>query len=56
LTVKPVQVEREFNLDLDGCDNTLKGFMDLVDQNSYIIDHKTAKRSWNVNQADKDLQ
>ena len=55
-TIQPVQVEREFNLDLDGCDYTLKGFIDLVDQDNVVIDHKTAKRSWNEGQADKDLQ
>ena len=52
-TIQPVHVEREFNLDLEGCDYTLKGFIDLVDQNSVVIDHKTAKRSWNANQASK---
>ena len=55
-TIQPVQVEQEFNLDLDGCDYTLKGFIDLVDRNSYIIDHKTAKRSWREDAAANDLQ
>ena len=55
-TIQPVHVEREFNLDLEGCDYTLKGFIDLVDRNSYIIDHKTAKRSWREDSVTNDLQ
>ena len=55
-TIQPVHVEREFNLDLENSDYTLKGFIDLVDRNSFIIDHKTAKKSWSEDQATKDLQ
>jgi len=43
--IQPVYVEREFSLNLEEENYTLKGYIDLIDDKNFIIDHKTAKRS-----------
>lgn len=54
--VQPVEVESEFNLPIEDEDYTLKGYIDLIDKNDLIIDHKTTKRSMRQDVIDSDLQ
>jgi len=52
--IQPVYVEKEFSLNLE--DYTLKGFIDLVDDRNFIVDHKTTKRSMREDQVRNDPQ
>ena len=54
--VQPVEVEREFLIDTGATDLPLKGYIDLIDDQGTIVDHKTAKRSYSENAAERDLQ
>ncbi len=54
--IQPVDVEREFLLQTDGVKLPLKGHIDLIDSQRYIIDHKTSKRSLPEDAAEKDIQ
>jgi putative RecB family exonuclease len=54
--IQPVTVEREFELSFENVDYTLKGFIDLIDEKTVIIDHKTTKRSMQQSAVDADLQ
>ncbi len=53
--IQPIYVEREFNLNLeDGY--KLNGFMDIIDDKDFIVDHKTTKRSMTEDAVKSDLQ
>lgn len=54
--VQPVEVEREFNLPIQDENYTPKGYIDLIDKNNLVIDHKTTKRSMRQDMIDSDLQ
>lgn len=54
--VQPVEVEREFNFPIQDESYTLKGYFDLIDKDSFIIDHKTTKRSMRQDMIDSDIQ
>ena len=54
--IQPVEVEREFLIDMPGTRLPLKGYIDLIDDQRCIIDHKTTKRSFPENTAEKDVQ
>ena len=55
-TVQPVDVEREFLIDTPTTTVPIKGYIDLVDDQGWIIDHKTTKRSYPDNSIAKDIQ
>jgi putative RecB family exonuclease len=55
-TIQPKLVEKEFNLAFENVDYTLKGYIDLIDTEDIIIDHKTTKRSMNQEDVSSDLQ
>lgn len=54
--IQPVEVEREFLIDVPGTRLPLKGYIDIIDDQACIIDHKTTKRSFPENSAEKDVQ
>ena len=54
--IQPEMVEQQFSIRLRGLDVPLVGIVDLVDENGIIIDHKTAKRSYNSQTVERDLQ
>lgn len=54
--VQPVEVERELLLETGATELPLKGYIDLIDDQGYIIDHKTSKRSFPPHTVEKDLQ
>jgi len=54
--VLPIEVAREFNLSIEDEDYTLKSCIDLINRDSFIIDHKTTKRSTRQDVIDSDLQ
>lgn len=54
--IQPVEVEREFLLDTGVTELPLKGYVDLIDDQHYIIDHKTSKRSFPKDAAERDIQ
>jgi putative RecB family exonuclease len=54
--VQPIEVERGFNLPIDDQNYTLKGYIDLIDRDNLIVDHKTTKRSMRQDMIDSDLQ
>ncbi len=49
-------VEKGFELCFENVEYTLKGKLDLVDNQDIIIDHKTTKRSMQENGINSDLQ
>jgi putative RecB family exonuclease len=55
-TVQPVEVEREFLVETGATSLPLKGYIDLIDDKGTIVDHKTAKRSYPEDAAEKDIQ
>lgn len=55
-TITPKFVEKGFDLSFSNVSYTLKGFIDLVDVDEVIVDHKTAKRSMSQDGAASDLQ
>jgi CRISPR/Cas system-associated exonuclease Cas4 (RecB family) len=54
--VQPAQVEYEFLVDTGKSRMPIMGFIDLIDDQGYIVDHKTTKRSFPTDAAEKDLQ
>lgn len=54
--VYPVYVEHGFELPIPGTDRTLKGYIDLVDEDGVIVDHKTTKRAMQERTVATDLQ
>ena len=54
--VQPVEVECQFLVDTGATQLPLKGYIDLIDDQGTIIDHKTTKRSFPADAAAKDLQ
>ncbi|MBM3253804.1 MAG: PD-(D/E)XK nuclease family protein [Candidatus Omnitrophica bacterium] len=55
-TIQPFLVERQFELHFENVDYILKGFIDLIDEKTVIIDHKTTKRSMQQSAIDSDIQ
>jgi len=55
-TVQPVEVERQFLVETGATRLPLMGFIDLIDDQGNIVDHKTAKRSYPERAAEKDIQ
>jgi len=55
-TIQPIAVEEEFNLGFENVPYTLKGYLDLVDQNRVIRETKTAKRAYPKDSALVDIQ
>lgn len=53
-TIQPMMVEEKVEVDVNGI--KLLGYIDLIDNNGYIHDTKTASRSPSQNEADKNLQ
>jgi putative RecB family exonuclease len=54
--VQPIEVEKEFLFDTGVTELPLKGYIDLIDDQHYIIDHKTSKRSFPKDAADRNIQ
>jgi len=55
--VQPVEVEKGFFFYYTGyTELPLKGYIDLIDDKGLIIDHKTSKRSFPADAAEKDIQ
>ena len=54
--IQPIAVEEEFNLEFENVPYTLKGYLDLVDQNKVLRETKTSKRSYPTNSAMADIQ
>jgi CRISPR/Cas system-associated exonuclease Cas4 (RecB family) len=54
--IQPLAVEEEFILEFENVPYTLKGYLDLVDQNKTIRDTKTARRSYPQDAAQTDIQ
>jgi RecB family exonuclease len=54
--ILPISVEEEFELEFENSPLRLKGYIDLIDRNKIIIDHKIKSRSMNQQDAEQDLQ
>lgn len=54
--VQPIEVEKEFLIDTGRTQLPLKGYIDLIDDERRIIDHKTSKRSLQKEVVDRDIQ
>ncbi|MFC1560871.1 RecB family exonuclease [Candidatus Latescibacterota bacterium] len=54
--VQPAAVEQEFLIETGATQLPLKGYIDLIDDQGIIIDHKTSKKSYAADAAEKDLQ
>jgi hypothetical protein len=54
--VQPAQVEKESNFPIEDEKYTLKDYIDLIDKDNLIIDHKTTKSSMRQHMIDSDLQ
>ena len=54
--IQPVSVEEEFELEFENSPLKLKGYIDLIDKNNTIIDHKVKSRSMTQQDAKQDLQ
>lgn len=54
--VQPAEVEREFLVQTDASELPLNGYIDLIDDQGCIVDHKTAKRSFPQDAAERDIQ
>jgi len=52
----PISVEEEFELEFENSPLKLKGYIDLIDKNRTIIDHKVKSRSMTQQDAEQDLQ
>ncbi len=55
-TIMPVAVELRVEVEFENVDYNLLGFIDLIDQDGYIRDTKTASRTPSEDEADKSLQ
>lgn len=54
--IQPVKAEQGFLISVDGIDKPLMGYIDLIDEDGYIIDHKVSKRSMSEAAAHTDPQ
>lgn len=54
--IQPIAVEEAFELAFENVPYTLKGYLDLIDQNKIIRDTKTAKKSYPQDAAQNDIQ
>ncbi|MCD6219808.1 PD-(D/E)XK nuclease family protein [Candidatus Calescamantes bacterium] len=54
--ILPISVEEEFELEFENSPLKLKGYIDLIDKNKIIIDHKIKSRSMTQQDAEQDLQ
>lgn len=54
--MKPLMCESEYSARLPESDITLKGIIDLVEEDFTIVDFKTAVRKWSQNKAQRSLQ
>jgi len=54
--IQPIAVEKKIELDLPGTDKFLLGYIDLIDVDNTIIDHKSSKRSKSQGDVDNNLQ
>jgi CRISPR/Cas system-associated exonuclease Cas4 (RecB family) len=54
--VQPVMVEKHFMLTFENVPYSLQGYIDVINDNSYIRDNKVIKRAYSANAADDDLQ
>jgi putative RecB family exonuclease len=54
--IQPVGVEKEFLIELEHLKHPILGYIDLIDDKGYIIDHKVSKRSWPKGKEHTDLQ
>ena len=54
--IQPISVEEEFNLEFENVPYTLKGWLDLIDENKIIRETKTSKRSYPKDSALSDIQ
>ena len=55
-TIKPREIEKEFELVFENVAYTLKGVIDLIEADGTIVDHKCSKRSPNQADIDRDIQ
>ncbi len=54
--IRPAAVEKAFAIKFERLDKPLIGYIDLIDKEGVIIDHKTTKRSWQEEKVRSDLQ
>jgi len=54
-SILPTAVEWRFSIPIPGVDVPFVGVIDLVD-NGFLVDHKTANKSWYQGRADSDMQ
>ena len=55
-TVKPMELEKKFELKFDNVPYEFVGIIDLVEIGGTIVDHKVSKRSPNQTDIDRDIQ
>ena len=55
-TIRPQEIEKEFELVFENVAYTLKGVIDLIEEDGTIVDHKCSKRSPNQKDIDRDIQ
>lgn len=55
-TIKPREIEKEFELIFANVAYTLKGIIDLIEEDGTIVDHKCSKRSPSQADIDRDIQ
>jgi len=55
-TVKPKEIEKKFELTFENVPYTLKGIIDLIEEDGTIVDHKCSKRSPIQTEVDRDIQ
>lgn len=54
--IRPKEIEKEFELVFENVAYTLKGIIDLIEEDGTIVDHKCSKRSPNQSDIDRDIQ
>ena len=54
--VRPKELEKEFELKFENVAYSLKGIIDLIEQDGTVVDHKCSKRSPNKYDIDRDIQ
>lgn len=55
-SLKPSQIEYQFELHVPGVPAPMIGFIDMITTDGHVIDFKTASRKWTQGRADNDLQ
>ncbi|MCB4791258.1 MAG: PD-(D/E)XK nuclease family protein [Elusimicrobia bacterium] len=55
-TIFPVEVESHFILEFENVPYAFQGYIDIIDEQGFIRDHKCVKRSYAVNAAEEDIQ